>query len=489
MAMKRLLLIFAILHATAVLFAQSPTISSLSVTGTNIKWYNAPTGGTQYTDPANTALVNGQTYYASQTINGVESTDRLAVTATVNTQAAPQAGTHTPSQTQIVWNWNTASGASGYKWGTTNVYADATDMTTATTKTETGLICETQYTRYVWAYNSTTGCISSAVTLTQSTSSCITAPTVTTNAATSVAATTVTLNGNITSINGASATTRGFKYSTTSGFNPATSGTNVSESGTFNTGSFIYNLSGLTSSTTYYVCAYATNSAGTNYGSQVSFTTSMQTDFAFTGAEQSFVVPSTGTYKLEVWGAQGGAAGGGYAGGSGGYSYGNISLTAGQTIYIYVGGAGKATSGGAAFNGGGAGTCCGAGGGGGTDIRVGGNALANRVIVGGGGGGGSRDVPSGPGGAGGGLLGGNGTTGTCTGLGGTQTSGYALGVGGSNLVDSAGGGGGYWGGQAGCDPSGGSGGGGSGYIGGVTSGATTAGQRSGDGFARITPVL
>ena len=32
---------------------------------------------------------------------------------------APKPGTHTPSQIQIVWNWNAVPYASGYKWNTT----------------------------------------------------------------------------------------------------------------------------------------------------------------------------------------------------------------------------------------------------------------------------------------------------------------------------------------------------------------------------------
>ncbi len=39
-------------------------------------------------------------------------------------------------------------------------------------------------------------------------------------------------------------------------------------------GSFVSNITGLMENTTYYVRAYATNSAGTNYGNQISFTTS-----------------------------------------------------------------------------------------------------------------------------------------------------------------------------------------------------------------------
>ncbi|MFZ4523898.1 MAG: hypothetical protein ACOYNC_19510, partial [Bacteroidales bacterium] len=81
---------------------------------------------------------------------------------------APGAGIHLPLPLQIVWNWNAVAAATGYKWGTTNVYASATDMGTSITKTETGLTCNTAYTRYLWAYSA---CGNSLVTtLTQSTS-------------------------------------------------------------------------------------------------------------------------------------------------------------------------------------------------------------------------------------------------------------------------------------------------------------------------------
>lgn len=82
--------------------------------------------------------------------------------------ASPVTGIHIPSITQIVWNWSTVPEATGYKWNTTNNYGTATDMGATTTKTETGLTCNTLYTRYAWAYGT---CGNSApVTLTQSTS-------------------------------------------------------------------------------------------------------------------------------------------------------------------------------------------------------------------------------------------------------------------------------------------------------------------------------
>ena len=57
------------------------------------------------------------------------------------------------------------SGATGYKWNTTNNYGTAADMGTATSKTETGLTNGLTYTRYIWAYN-TCG-ISASTTISQ----------------------------------------------------------------------------------------------------------------------------------------------------------------------------------------------------------------------------------------------------------------------------------------------------------------------------------
>ena len=62
--------------------------------------------------------------------------------------------------------------------------------------------------------------------------------------------------------------------------------------------------------------------------------------FEYRGAIVSFVVPVTGQYTLETWGAAGGKSGHGARGGYGGYAKGTIQLTTGQTIYIVVGGQG-----------------------------------------------------------------------------------------------------------------------------------------------------
>jgi hypothetical protein len=51
------------------------------------------------------------------------------ITMTVNPlTSAPAAGTHSATQTEITWNWNTSANATGYKWNITNNYGTATDM-------------------------------------------------------------------------------------------------------------------------------------------------------------------------------------------------------------------------------------------------------------------------------------------------------------------------------------------------------------------------
>lgn len=59
-------------------------------------------------------------------------------------------------------------------------------------------------------------------------------------------------------------------------------------------------------------------------------------DFDYTGGEQAFTVPVSGTYKVELWGAQGGSYGD-YIGGRGGYTSGTIRLERKSNLFIYVG--------------------------------------------------------------------------------------------------------------------------------------------------------
>ena len=217
--------------------------------------------------------------------------------------------------------------------------------------------------------------------------------------------------------------------------------------------------------------------------------------FDYTGEEQIFTVPVTGTYKLETWGAQGGVkiSGGSSTTGYGGYSVGNINFSKGDIIYINVGGEGLITSSSSTklnggYNGGGMGYSYkdsrgGASGGGATHIANTSGLLStlsskvfNILIVSGGGGGSDQccDGYSKVAGSGGGYMGAEGNYGNTIGYGGTQsTGGYpsetgfkgTFGQGGNcDSYDCAGGGGGFYGGGA-VIGGGGYGSGGSGYIG------------------------
>lgn len=111
----------------------------------------------------------------------------------------------------------------------------------------------------------------------------VVAPTVTTTTpATGITPSTATAGGNITATGGANATIRGVEYSTTNGFANGT-GTPVTESGSFGTGTFTRSLTGLSSNTVYYFKAFATNSAGTSYGAQGTFTTTTPSGTITTG--------------------------------------------------------------------------------------------------------------------------------------------------------------------------------------------------------------
>ena len=94
-------------------------------------------------------------------------------------------------------------------------------------------------------------------------------PNVTTTAVTNITLTTAICGGIVNSDGGATVTTRGVCWSTT--HNPTTSDSHTTDGS--GTGNFTSSITGLTAGTAYYVRAYATNSVGTAYGNEVSFTT------------------------------------------------------------------------------------------------------------------------------------------------------------------------------------------------------------------------
>ena len=131
----------------------------------------------------------------------------------------------------------------------------------------TGLTANTVYYVRAYATNSVGTSYGNQVTFT--TLSSAVPPTVTTSPVTNITQTTATSGGNVTADGGATVTARGVCWSTNP--NPTTANSKTTDGS--GTGTFVSNLTGLTANTLYYVRAYATNSAGTSYGSQVTFTT------------------------------------------------------------------------------------------------------------------------------------------------------------------------------------------------------------------------
>lgn len=271
-----------------------------------------------------------------------------------------------------------------------------------------------------------------------------------------------------------------------------------------------YSVSNATNPQFFNLSATNTNNSSyyiTNDTSPVSGILFNNTSTGPSGTIQTWTVPTTGNYIIEVWGAQGGSQPEFNYGGRGAKMQGTFALTAGQVLKILVGQQGVSGN-----------PDDGCGGGGGSFVTASDNT---PLIVAGGGSGDGADQagisavisttstangdgsvagsagPSGGGandGGGGGGLTGNGSNGatgggglsfTNGGLGGTglRNGGFGGGGAGGTSTEGAGGGGGYGGGPggaAGVD----SGGGGSSYNSG-TNQSNISGVRIGQGLVAI----
>jgi len=144
-------------------------------------------------------------------------------------------------------------------------------------------------------------------------------PTVTTGNHANVAATTATITGsNVTADGGAPVTSKGIAYGTSS------SPTAEAYFGT-GTGAFDVNLSGLIANTTYYYRAYATNSVGTSYGNESSFTT-VATKPSVSVAAASLISTTSATMNGNI------LTNGGSAITGKGFKYSNTLTTQGELI-------------------------------------------------------------------------------------------------------------------------------------------------------------
>jgi len=132
-------------------------------------------------------------------------------------------------------------------------------------------------------------------------------PTVITTAVSSITDVSSVSGGTVTSDGGGTITARGICFSTSQ--SPTTSNNTINSGA--GTGSFVSNISGLSYATTYYLKAFATNSAGTSYGSEVNFktnsvlptvTTTAISSITQTTASSGGNITNDGGASISAWG-------------------------------------------------------------------------------------------------------------------------------------------------------------------------------------------
>jgi hypothetical protein len=289
-----------------------------------------------------------QLYNGTSFVNMIGGTAQLALPVISSTTGAYSITTSSAISGGVITSDGGASiTARGLVWGTSagsTTYSITTGTGTGTfTSSITGLTSGITYYIRAFATNSVGTKYGSEITLN-------TAQAVATLAATTtvsdISSTTATSGGNITYNGGATVTVSGIVWSTTS--TPtialATKTTNGAASGTY-----ISNITGLTPGTLYYVRSYATNSVGTNYGAQTSFTTlntatiaatvsatSITSNTATTGGDITADGGATVTSRGLVYGTTTGSATFSVTSGTGTgtYSIGLTGLTPATTYYV-----------------------------------------------------------------------------------------------------------------------------------------------------------
>jgi hypothetical protein len=246
----------------------------------------------------------------------------------------------------------------GVCWSSTNTTPTTSDSKTSDgtgtgtfSSTITGLTPGTTYNLRAYATNSVGTGYSSASTF----KTLALSPTLTTTAPTVVTSISFSSGGNITADGGSPVTARGVCWGTATG---PTIASNKTSDGT-GTGAFVSAITGLTAGSTYYVRSYATNSAGTAYGNEISFKTlSTGTTVAggngsgsaanqlfypegvFVDASGNIYVADANNFRIQKW-APGATSGTTVAGGNGGGSAANqffwprgVFLDASGNIYV-----------------------------------------------------------------------------------------------------------------------------------------------------------
>jgi len=212
------------------------------------------------TPPAGPYTVTGIATAPTVTTQAVSSIASTTATGNGNITVL---GVPNPTAYGVCWNTTGTPTTSDNK--ADNGTASATGAFTASM---TGLTANATYHVRAFAINTAGTSYGSEVTFTTS----AIAPTVTTQAASSITSTTATGNGSITVLGVPNPTAYGVCWNTTG--TPTTSDSKADNGTASATGAFTASMTGLTANATYHVRAFATNIAGTSYGSEVTFTTS-----------------------------------------------------------------------------------------------------------------------------------------------------------------------------------------------------------------------
>jgi len=199
--------------------------------------------------------------------------------ASISTLTTTTASLITTTTAKLGGNITSDGGASvtarGVVWSTTTnpVISLATKTSDGTgtgtfTSSLTGLSANTHYYARAYATNSSGTGYGNMVSFTTQVE--LTAPVVTTTEVSLIGLTKAVSGGNVTSDGGSEVTERGVCWSTTE--DPTVDLTTKTTDGP-GSGAFTSNITELTAGETYHVRAYATNSIGTSYGSDITFST------------------------------------------------------------------------------------------------------------------------------------------------------------------------------------------------------------------------
>jgi hypothetical protein len=229
--------------------------------------------GTEWTDLTGATGLTSGIVFTALNINSITSS-----TAAASTGISSDGGASITAK-GVVWSTNV---------NPTIALSTKTNDGTGTssyTSSLSGLSTSTLY--YIRAYaTNTNGTVYGAQ---QSFTTLGDVPTLTTTSVTSISLTGAITGGNISADGGTTITSRGVCWSTSP--NPTINDNKLVNGN--GTGSYTVNLTGLTGGTTYYVSAYATNAAGTGYGSPISFNTSaIAPGVAYLGGKIAYIFQS-----------------------------------------------------------------------------------------------------------------------------------------------------------------------------------------------------